>query len=237
VTASALWRVRWVGCAAGALATVLALGGCHANRRPSTTRPPSSETEQVLLRLRVEGEADQGAARLRVVLRRFPGGFELRASDVLGRSLWSLRVGEGRALWLDLRERRACHLAFDRGARALGWPDLPWDVVPAILLGEAPVARSGPDVAGREWILDRGPAARIEGWRVSLAGTELARFTRLVGADAAGKAPEFRLESDRPPVVLTWSIAAREAGEPGPNDGTTVPQGFEVGGCDELRVP
>ena len=112
--------------------------------------------------------------------------------------------------------------------------------------------RSGADSAGRDWVLDFGGDGQLVGWQVCLAGAELARFERRGNAERLDRltgwnvaAPDdgatFHLQSERPPVALSWSVTAREplAARDVAEDAAAawIPKGFRTGGCDDLRVP
>lgn len=196
---------------------------------------PQSEAlesaQQVLLRLRIEKEGEARGASLRLALRRQASGFELRASDPLGRALWTLRVLPTGAWWMDPRSRRACALSVERGARALGWPDLPWQVLAAVLLGEPPVEHDGVDAAGRWWETERSESNQQLAWSVreGAGGAFMARYRR--------EGDTHFLSSASPQVEVRWNEVAREAVARAARLSEQMPQGFAVGGCDELELP
>ena len=103
------------------LAVVLA-SGCSGGP-PATSGGSGSVggADLALLRVSIERPGERPFGPLRLALRSVAddGAFELRASDPLGRGLWTLRVVGERALWLDVRERRACSVPAGRGLRIL----------------------------------------------------------------------------------------------------------------------
>ncbi len=220
---------------AGVLSLLALAAGWSACSAPGSRTPRpldlAEPAQQVLLRFHLEKRGDGRSGTLKVVLRRQASGFELRASDPLGRGLWTLRVVPTGALWLDLRSRRACALPIERGARALGWPDLPWDVLPAIFLGEPPVAESGPDAGGRHWILERDAAGRVLSWSVREGESDspLAIYRR--------EGDVHFLSSDALGVTVRWTEVAREHVPQAPPLLTRPPAGFQSGGCDALELP
>lgn len=212
----------------------LAAGWSACSVPGSRTQQPldlAEPAQQVLLRFHVEKKGDGRSGSLRVVLRRQASGFELRASDPLGRGLWTLRVVSTGALWLDLRSRHACALPIERGARALGWPDLPWDVLPAIFLGEPPVAEGGRDSGGRRWTLERDAAGRVLSWSVREGESDspLAFYRR--------EGDVHFLSSDSLGVTVRWTEVAREQVPQAPPLLARPPAGYQPGGCDALELP
>lgn len=240
--------------AVGAAAVVAALAACHPARPPLVSPVPPNppigssgasdlaaweipgvelETQRLF---RVEAESPEGVARLRLVLRLVdPGAFELVAAETFGRPVWTLFVGDGRALWLDHRGRRFCELAAE--GEAVAPPPFraaPFSALPAILLGRLPTAPSGPvavaapgleyrDGGGRRIaaVLERG---EVRSWTLTDAGGEAPRlWWRRDGVASV-------LRGRQPPVVLRWEQAVVEPLLARPRR-PAVPSGFEAGGC------
>jgi hypothetical protein len=120
-------------------------------------------------------QGPDGDATLNLVLRlERPDRFSLQGNDQLGRSWFRLAVEESKALYLDLRGKTFCRFeeAIEIDAIPLG--PLPFDQLPALLLGRLPVvplertATGGDawrfrDGEGRQWTAE-APDGRLERW-------------------------------------------------------------------------
>jgi hypothetical protein len=216
------------------LAVVLA-SGCSGGP-PATSGGSGSVggADLALLRVSIERPGERPVGPLRLALRSVAddGAFELRASDPLGRGLWTLRVVGERALWLDVRERRACSVPAGRGLRIFGWPDLPWPMVPKVLRGEPPVVGSTVDDAGRVWKVEvDGPRAATR-WSFSSSpepGAAALSFERRDG--------EMVLRAEPRSVALRWRLVTRERAVLAEPITLGVPAGYAEGGCDALELP
>lgn len=149
--------------------------------------------------------------------------FDLRASDALGRGLWSVAVDGDLGLWSDLREKQSCRFAARSGVRIGGVElSLASSALPSVLLGQLPTAipqdlPSGggdeqemefDDSDGRRWWVRLSANGRLESWELSGAeGPGRLRWERL-GRDA-------RLQSGEPEFQFVWHEVARaELAEP-----------------------
>ncbi len=235
-------RARSWRAAGAAIVAALLVLGCAARRGPTAPAgpavhpwqvPPALHQQQTLFRAHYRGPRGDGSFRL-VLRLSDPSRYELSASDVLGRPLWTLAVGEGEALYLDHRAARACRLAGEVRLPDLGLPALALSAVPALLLGRLPAAPVEPaasgsyrDGFGRRWtftLRDGEPASWTlwDGERPALA------WTRQSGGAV--------LSARREGAQLRWQTSRREPlGAPPPPP--RVPSGFTSGGCDEPRLP
>jgi hypothetical protein len=232
-TAATAATAAW--CATLALALTAGCAGRAGQQRPAGS-PDGRTADQALLRMSIERPGQRPVGPLRLALRteldESAPAFELRASDPLGRGLWNLRVVGERALWMDLREKRACTVPTGRGLRILGWPDLPWPMLPAVLSGDAPVAQSGVDDSGRQWQVERDASGTVSAWSLvssSDPGAPTLRFER--------RAADYALFAEPRSVVLRWRVVAREHATAAEPITLVVPAGYAEGGCDELELP
>jgi hypothetical protein len=136
---------------------------------------PDDYPTQRLLRVRVEGP--EGGGSLRLIARiADPGTFQIEALDTVGRRLWRLYVGGGRAQMVDFRQRLAC-VSTD----AVPLPDVGLDLgsataALAVLLGRLPdelrLVESRPglslfvDQLARRWRVRTDPSGRLRSWTV-----------------------------------------------------------------------
>lgn len=227
---------------AGSLAGALLLG-CAGARAPVPLSaagqapwvvPPAAYGTQRLFRLHYQGPEGEGA--LRLVLRLVSAErYRLVIADRLGRSLFTLDAAPSGGLLLDHRRSLACPL--DEGVELEGLPvqPLPFDALPALLLGRLPAspARGRPepsargaiefrDAADRRWTAEIGPRGRVRSWTL-WRGREPVLWWRSKGAEAV-------LSDRERGAQASW----REVGsEPlaGPLPPPAVPEGFEAGNC------
>lgn len=153
---------------AATLLGAIACGGSLGSDRP---RPPSQDDAAIagaaalwmlpagemetqrLVRLRYDGPRDDGTLYLTLRLES-PSRYTLEAhSRLLGKSVFRLLVRDERALYLDLQRSEYCRFdhAIEIAAVPLG--PLPFDVLPALLLGLVPTR---PDGAGAQLDEDGG---------------------------------------------------------------------------------
>lgn len=163
------------GCAGGPGRTGPATVPAEPAGEPGWVLPASSFPTQRLFRLHYESAAE-GDGALRVVLRlESPERYRLTIADRLGRPLYTIDAGTGRALLADHRERRVCPLAPDVRLEELPLDPLPLASLPAVLLGRIPAAPAGGsdgsrvgerlsfrDDEGRRWT-----AELVRGWPVA----------------------------------------------------------------------
>lgn len=203
--------------------TVSVLAGCATapGRGPLASEggPPAAARQpiQVLLRAKVEDGARSGNLRLTLRLWR-ADRFELRASDPLGRQLWTLAVAEERGYWLDERAGARCRFAAGDRAR-IGEVTLPLPsrLLPVVLLGELPATPpEGWDAAAGAARSVQFEDAEARSWRVSFADGGRMASWRLDGRD--GEALEWhrrgdrqRLTSTTPRLAIEWREVTREA--------------------------
>lgn len=194
---------------------------------------PATRSTQHLFRLRYDGPEGEGSLRLAL---RLEGAerYQVRATDPLGRALWTLDTRGDRALWLDHRNRLACTLAgrFDPAAARL--TPFPLPALPALLLGRLPappagrVERPAPgalsyrDDRERRWTVRLGEGGGPRAWTLWSAG-EPAVWWRFGDGEAV-------LSDRRRGVQLRWR---RTLSEPlaGPLEAVEAPAGFRRVDC------
>lgn len=164
-----------------ALGALLLASGCvHAGRPGGSSAPsppapaPSSWAlpaatlgRQTLWRAQVDGP--EGDVSLRLTLRlESPERYQLTVADRLGRGWLALdTTAPGGPRLIDHRGARVCLLERELPVTGLPFSPLPLDVLPALLLGRAPVApatgeapvadgeQAFTDAAGRRWSVER----------------------------------------------------------------------------------
>lgn len=199
-----------------------AAGACRSAALPPVGRPTDparlERLVQVLLRAEVRGEGKSG--KLRLALRYWgPQRFELRASDLFGRGVWTLAAEGDLGLWSDLRAGLVCRFAAERRVRldAVSLP-LPSGALPAVLLGAIPTAvpESGasaptsdggsriefgePD--GRRWQMRLDADGSLRSWQVEEQGTVRLSWER--------SGARRRLRAQTPDFEIEWREVARE---------------------------
>jgi hypothetical protein len=193
-------RLRVAQRAAGCLALAVALGAGCATPTPRVTPAPPLPAPvaadrldpalwtlpaeelgtQRIVRFRYQGPGDDGTLYLTLRLER-RDRYTLEANArLLGKSVFRLMVDDGRAIYLDLQRSEYCRFerAIEISAVPLG--PLPFDVLPALLLGRLPTEPASPvrpggeagdlgfrDRDGREWTVQvrDGRLARWTLWR------------------------------------------------------------------------
>ena len=237
--------------AASALVAAVLLQGCAGARSPAvrpappptagrTPVPPpwavpsAAYGTQRLFRLHYEGPEGEGT--LRLVLRlESPERYRLVIADRLGRSLFTLDAAASGGLLLDHRRGLACPL--EAGIRLEGLPvePLPFQALPAVLLGRVPAvpvrgrARASAggtveyrDAAGRRWSARVGEGGEVRSWTLWQAG-EPALWWR-------SEAGQAFLSDRRRGAQASWREVGREPlAEPLPPP--AVPEGFAAGEC------
>lgn len=239
-----------VGCAAAprvaAPATVATGPAAHAVTEPIPV--PRGRTGQWLFRAEISGE--EGAASLRLLLRRFDAErFTLTAADALGQARWEVRGDTGEASWLDPQAKLFCRLDPRRPMPArLGVPGVALVDFPGLLIGEWPpaelVAPSPTETsAARPFTAERGNSGALWGsWTLWEEGEPVAWFKRLD--------PDSLLSVRRPSVQVRWRVTgesdlARPADEPGggsraaaaPQWPGVVPAGAQERICPDNAIP
>jgi len=233
----------WI--AGAALAAALWAAGCAARPvpvampRPGVAAwelPAALSQRQTLFRAQYRGPRGDGSFRLVLRLAN-PSRYELAASDLLGRQLWTLSVAGDDALFLDHRAARACRLGGEVRLPDLGLPPLALNAVPALLLGRLP-APPAPPVAPAGAGDYRDAAGRR--WSFTLRGGEPASWT-LWDDDGPAlfwsrQASGGVLSARREGAQLRWQTSQSEplAAPPAP---PSVPPSFAEGSCDEPRLP
>jgi hypothetical protein len=198
--------------------------------------PPEAASTQRIVKLHYQGP--DGDATLNLVLRLVDERrFSLQGNDQLGRSWFRLAVEDSRALFLDLRGKTFCRFEESIEIDAVPLGPLPFDQLPALLLGRLPVApvermRTSDDgwrvldAAGREWTAEvpGGELARWILWRNGEPEVWWQRSDSLVYLSARAEGLQLRWRT--PP------------GQPLARDpaGLEVPEGFAASReCAEAR--
>jgi hypothetical protein len=203
--------------------------------------PEDALRTQRILKLHYDGP--DGDATLNLVLRlERSDRFSLQGNDQLGRGWFRLAVDESAALFLDLREKTFCRFEESIEIAAVPLGPLPFDQLPALLLGRLPVvpverSRLGGDGwrlvdgAGREWTAE-APGGRLQRWTLWRAGEPEVWWHRdetLAYLSARSEGLQLRWRG-APGQALTRSPATLE-----------VPEGFapgaECSGAAEMPVP
>lgn len=135
--------------------------------------PGEELATQRIVKLHYQGP--DGDATLNLVMRlERQDRFSLQGNDQLGRSWFRLAVEGSRALFLDLRGKTFCRFEESIEIAAVPLGPLPFDQLPALLLGRLPVEpvervrRDADswhflDALGREWTAE-APEGRLERW-------------------------------------------------------------------------
>jgi len=197
------------------LASLFALAGCAS--RGLVAPDLAGEARQYLFRLAIGHGGSQ--ADLRLVMRTEGAArYELRAADLIGRTVWSLGVDGDRFVWSDHRQQHFCR---GRAPGALRLPvvrlELPLKVLPDLLLGDYPLASGGPKPAGKGVVTTtdeagRRLATRLEGGRpldwtlFDASGHPLAWWQR--------EGPSCRLVVPSEGLSLRWRLISAEHGRP-----------------------
>ncbi len=224
----------------------LTLGGLGCAQRLATPpRATASAVEwtlpgrlvgaQHLFRLAAAGAGEAGHGRLALIL---PASdrYQLRASDALGRAVWSLEVGAQRLLLLDARGRRYCRQEGSLAVPSLDLGVLPLESLPAVLLGYLPVpppsgeteakALDWRDAGGRRWTAQGGDGAPAS-WTLWRHDRPLAWWTRQ--ADGG-------ILSHRNGTQMRWRKVLSEP-LAGPPATLTPPAAYRETSCAELHLP
>lgn len=226
--------------------------GCSAQRPPvsgtliSVPRVAFSPWEltddmrstQRLYRVRFEGK--DGDGRFRLVLRMVDRErFQLRATDPLGRSVWTLHADRGESIFLDHRRKNFCSFGPRVDFTELYLGSFPARDLPALILGRVPAAPEGSphwsshedsgaqelefmDGEARRWVcyLDQG---RLVGWSLfSAGGNQLASLEQ--------KGAELLLADRRRGLEVRWREVAAEPLR-GPFEAPSVPQSYRREPC------
>ncbi|HVS16879.1 MAG TPA: hypothetical protein VMV46_23445 [Thermoanaerobaculia bacterium] len=241
---------RWAGWPAAVVALLVV--GCSSSLPRTTPAPPPAASDvgegaldaglftlpaaelgtQRIVRLRYQGPGDDGTLYLVLRLER-PDRYTLEGNArLLGKSVFRLMVDDGRAIFLDLQRSEYCRLerAIEISAIPLG--PLPFDVLPALLLGRLPTAPASPvqrsgeagdlafrDGQGREWTVQVRDG-RVERWTLWREG-EPAVWWLDDGSAAYLSAREEGLQ-------LRWRAGAAEPLR-APLEPPAVPTGFTAG--------
>ena len=151
--------------------------------------PARATPTQRLYRVHYQGPEGHLSFKLSVYLET-PRRFRLLAADILGRRLWTLAIEEdGRALWLNHRDKTFCRTEARRGLVFLPLTQLPLEAVPRLLLGrlpqqpfndlrQAPGQVSFRDLRGREWSAVLDPAGAPQRWSLREGGEPVAWWQR-----------------------------------------------------------
>jgi hypothetical protein len=182
---------------------------------------------QRLFRIHVQRGSEDGTLRVALRLAALER-FDLRASDPLGRPLWTLTVDGGAGRWAAAGKRQGCRFDPDLPLRLAGldW-GLPVRDLAAALVGRLPeppddgndrLAVDYRDGSGRRWTATRDESGPLR-WTLWLAGAPALWWER---AERGGRlsASEARLqirwrEVAREPLAGDGPrLAAEDAGEP-----------------------
>jgi hypothetical protein len=141
---------------------------------------------QTLFRVRYKGPEGDGG--LRLILRLDTNDrFQLVASNVLGKAVWSMETYDQQVLLVDHSEKTYCETGMDLVLPEVALDPLPVKALPGVLLGYLPVAIGADSVTG-------------DG-KIDFIDADLRRWT---GSFEAGKPSSWMLwERDQP--VLWWS--------------------------------
>ena len=201
----------------------LTLGACRSTATPSPGAAPGAPLPlgpPVQVLLRAEARSDGESARLRLTLRYWDRErFELRASDLLGRAVWTLAAASELGLWRDLREQHSCRFTATDRVRLEGVSlPLPSRALPAVLLGEPPAqppdsrqltpAGAGGsrvefvDRDGRRWRMRLDRDGELLAWQLEEQGVVRLEWER------SGESRWLR--SHEPELEIEWREVARE---------------------------
>ncbi len=196
--------------------------------------PPAAYGTQRLFRLHYQGPEGEGT--LRLILRlASPERYRLVIADRLGRSLFTLDAAPTGGLLLDHREGLACPL--EAGVEIEGLPvhPLPFEALPAVLLGRLPAApaRGRPepaaggglefrDATGRRWTAEVGERGEVRSWTLWQQG-EPSLWWRSDGGQAVLS------ERERGAQASWRELGSEPLARPLPSP--EMPAGFEPGVC------
>lgn len=202
--------------------------------------PEDALRTQRIVKLHYDGPKGDGTLNLVLRLER-EDRFSLQGNDQLGRGWFRLAVEDASALFLDLRGKTFCRFEESIEISAVPLGPLPFDQLPALLLGRLPVVpvestRQGEggwrlrDQLGREWTA-QAPEGQVESWTLWHAGEPEVWWHR----DQTLSYLSARTER----LQLRWRTAPGEA-LTRPPAALEVPEGFtagtECGGPDGAPV-
>lgn len=182
---------------------------------------------QRLYRVHYDGPRGEGGIRLTLRLQA-PDRYQVAATDLLGRSVWSLSVSGEEGLWVDARGETFCRLHGSVELEAVPLSPFTLPSLPAVLLGRLPVAPAAAppgadrgrlrfrDRQGRRWTVRLADGA-VTGWTMEIAGEPAVWWTTTAG--------ESFLSDRRQGVQIRWRQVVQEPlAEPPPPP--TVPEAF-----------
>jgi hypothetical protein len=206
----------------------LAVSGCAGSAKPR--RAPGAAARPAAPPAAAAGEADlagqwlfraevasaEGAASLRLVLRRFDSRrFSLQAADALGQARWELRTEGDEALWLEADGSRFCRLDPRLPLRSAQWvSSVPVADLAGLLTGEWPPEEPRPDPSELSASGGR-PAPELEGRRLTGERAEgtWTSWTLWEGAQPLAwfkrRGGESVLSVRQPAVQIRWRVTAR----------------------------
>ena len=127
-----------VGCASTGLGDLFT-GGGGSKTAEMWEVPEEAYPTQRLYRMRYRGPEDERAGFKLTLYLVGQAQYRMLAADSLGRKLWSLDLdAEGRATWLNYREKEFCHLGAADSLGFLPIARLPMVALPRLLLGRMP---------------------------------------------------------------------------------------------------
>lgn len=175
--------------------------------------PAAELGTQRLFRVHYDGPQGEGGIRLTLRLLA-PDRYQVSATDLLGRSVWSLSVRGEDGLWLDSRGETFCRLHGSVALEAVPLSPFTLPSLPAVLLGRLPVAPeagSSPsaepgrlrfrDRQGRRWAVQVEDGA-VTAWTMEVAGEPAVWWTWTAG--------ESVLSDRREGVQIRWRQVVRE---------------------------
>lgn len=194
--------------------------------------PTEEMRTQRLVRLHYEGPGDDGT--LYLILRlESPSRYNIEANArLLGKSVFRLMVRDDRALFLDLQRSEYCRFdqAIEISAVPLG--PLPFDVLPALLLGRIPARPDAEGVAitenglwgfrdreGRRWTLVE-EGGRLASWTLWKEGSPAVWWSR--------DGDVLYLSAREEELQLRWRSGAPEPLATGLTT-PAIPEGFVAG--------
>ena len=141
--------------------------------------PADALRTQRIVKLHYDGPEGDGTLNLVLRLER-EDRFSLQGNDQLGRGWFRLAVEDAAALFLDLRAKTFCRFEDSIEISAVPLGPLPFDQLPALLLGRLPVVPVETtrqddggwrlrDDLGREWTAEASEG-RLESWTLWRAG-------------------------------------------------------------------
>jgi hypothetical protein len=190
---------------------------------------------QILFRVRYGGR--KGAGGLRLILRLDTSDrFQLVASDILGRAVWSMELYDRQVLLVNHSEKTYCLAGMELALPEVALDPLSVGALPKVLLGYLPVAVGADSVTGDARFDFTDPDHRR--WTGSLEAGKPSNWMLWEGEQPVlwwTRQDKGGILSHREGVQFRWRTVVREPLESG-FERLTVPGSYEKAACYESHV-